>query len=137
MNISILLTCLSLIWTRAAALEEGFLMKFLVVSSSALFGFATAAEDACPTSPSLKVVSDISAVEVFSDIVLDHDAMYSTIAEPAVPHHCSGKFAGQARLLPSFFRTLQEKTGIFCGGGQHSRTCNPIETHDQIIGAAR
>ena len=88
-------------------------MKFLVVSSSTLFGFAAATEDAYPASPSLEVVSDISSVEVFPDILIDHDAMYSTVEEPTVPHHSPGKFAGKARLLPSFFRTLQEKTGIF------------------------
>ncbi|KAL3776135.1 hypothetical protein ACHAW5_003253 [Stephanodiscus triporus] len=57
-----------------------------------------------------------SSLEVFSDILLDHDAMYSTIQEPTVPY-LSGKFAGQARLLPSFIRTLQEKIGIFTAVG--------------------
>lgn len=56
-----------------------------------------------------------SSLEVFSNILLDHnhDDMYSTIAEPTVPRACAGTFGGQARVSPSFIRTLQEKIGIF------------------------
>ena len=53
-----------------------------------------------------------SSLEVFSDILLNHDAMYTTIEEPTVPHVCSGKFRGKARLSLLFLNTLQEKVGI-------------------------
>ncbi|KAL3773858.1 hypothetical protein ACHAW5_008718 [Stephanodiscus triporus] len=133
MNLSISLTYLSLIWTPAAALEEGFLMKFLVVSSSTLFGFAAAAEDAYPATPSLEVVSDIF-LEQDDGNFASSEPLYSIIGETTASAFHPGRSHGQAHLSPSLVRTLLEKMGIafasfgFGGGGSDAQVGRIVPT---------